>query len=253
MAKSRSGLPSSISSTPSGPVSGAAPSIPQSAAETSTLTELAQYMSNVGVSVDEASLSGQSFENVRDAAAHIERVIAEFPQAQSTFNMLAGETLKSGVLACASLGGNISLANDYFSKTEDGLNQVYDKSVASGFHPAGTAKGDIATHEAGHILESALIKKAIPGNDYWDRLERSKAWRKCTLATKVVSEACRAVKKTPEGAGKTNDQLVRTVSGYAAKNRSEALAECVADYMANGQSAKPLSVAVWNILKRELG
>lgn len=34
--------------------------------------------------------------------------------------------------------------------------------------------------------------------------------------------------------------------------RSEALAECVADYMANGSKAKPLSRAVYNVLKNEL-
>ena len=47
------------------------PATPKSAAETKDLAELQQYMSNIGVTVDTASLSGQDFENVRGAAAGI--------------------------------------------------------------------------------------------------------------------------------------------------------------------------------------
>lgn len=229
------------------------PAGPQSASETKDLNELAQYMSNVGITVDVKSLSGQTFENVRGAAAAIERIMKEFPQAQLAFNTLRGQVLQHGVLANASYSGNITLADHYFSKTEDGLSRTYDSSTAQGFHPAGTSKADIASHEAGHVLDSALIQKAIPGSDYWDRAERAAAWNKGTIAGKVISEACRDAKKTPAGKGLKNADLIRNVSGYATKNRSETLAECVADYAANGTSAKPLSVAVWNILKRELG
>ena len=73
------------------------------------------------------------------------------------------------------------------------------------------------------------------------------------MASKVISEACRDAKKTAAGKGMKNADLIQSVSRYATTNRSETLAECVADYAANGTNAKPLSVAVWNILKRELG
>ena len=91
------------------------------------------------------------------------------------------------------------------------------------------------------------------GSDYYTRLEASNAWNTSKLSGKVISEACKDAKKTPAGKGLKNTDLIRGVSGYATKNRSETLAECVADYTANGTSAKPLSVAVWKILKRELG
>lgn len=231
---------------------------PQSASETNDLRELADYMKNVGqwgIYVNEQSLRGQTFENVREAAAAIERVMNEFPQAQGLFHELQGKSLESGTLATASYGGVIALAEKYYSKSEEELTRTYDNSTAKGFHPVGTNKGDIASHEAGHILERALIDKYIlsKGSGYYTQLEASNAWRRGTLASKVISEACREVKRTPAGKGMYNADLVRTVSGYAEKNRSETLAECVADYAANGSRAKPLSVAVWNILKRELG
>ena len=240
---------------PAGPVVIAGP---QRAEDTKDLDELAEYMKNVGqygIHVDKQSLSGQTFENVREAAGAIERIMLAFPQAAPLFHDLRGGDLKHGVLAQASYSGAIELANHYYSKTEDGLARTYDGTTAKGFHPAGTLKADIASHEAGHLLDRALIDKYIlsKGNDYYTRLEAAKAWNKSTIAGKVVSEACKVVKKTPEGKGMKNADLIRNVSGYATKNRAETLAECVADYAANGTSAKPLSVAVWNILKRELG
>lgn len=231
---------------------------PQSAAETKDLHELAEYMKNVGqygVFLNEQSLSSATFENVRGAAAAVERIVTEFPQAAANFHELRGDALKHGVLANASYNGVIRLGDHYFAKSEDDLGRTYDKSTSSGFHPEGTGKDSIAAHEAGHILERALIDKYIlsNGSDYWTRLEASKAWNTSKLSGKVVSEACKDAKRTPAGKGMKNADLIRAVSGYATKNRSETLAECVADYSANGTRAKPLSVAVWNILKRELG
>lgn len=71
-----------------------------------------------------------------------------------------------------------------------------------------------------------------------------KAWNKSKEAARIVGQAARQAKKMPDGKGKKNDELVAEVSRYATKNRSEALAERVADYMANGSKAKPLSRAV---------
>ncbi len=215
-------------------------------------------MKNVGqwgIYVNERSLSGQTFENVREAAAAVETIMNEFPQAQGLFHELRGDDLRNGVIANASYSGVITLSNSYFSRTEDGLNRTYDGTTAKGLHPAGTNKSHIATHEAGHILERALIDKHIlsKGNGLLTQLAGADAWRKATMSGKVISEACRLAKKTPAGKGMKNDALIKSVSSYATMNRAETLAECVADYVANGANAKPLSVAVWSVLKRELG
>lgn len=139
------------------------------------------------------------------------------------------------------------------SVTVDGINTSYDRTTASLFHPAGTKAVHITSHEAGHVLERALIEKTIPGSDFWSQIGRSQAWDKSQCASKVISEAARQAKKTPAGKGKKIDTLIAEVSGYARKNRSETLAECVADYAANGSKARALSQEVWKVLKRELG
>ncbi len=236
-----------------GPPAPSAPAGPKSAAEAKDLQELHDYMQTKGVEIDMASLSGQTFENVRRAASGVEAIVDEFPQAAATFNKLRGKDLEKGVLANASIGGNITLGNHYFGKTEAGLDSTYDRTVRNGFHPAGTTVRDIATHESGHILERALIQKAFPGRDPYSRLSQASAWASGTMASKVIHEAVSNLKRTPAGKGKLTNDFISDVSRYATKNRSETLAECVADYAANGSKAKPLSVAVWGILKRELG
>lgn len=229
------------------------PSVPQNASDTRDLQELEKHMAKVGVKVDTASLKNQTFENVKGAAFAIEKIIQEFPQAQGMFNKLQGGNLGSNTFACAYFNGDISLSNHHFSKSASDLEYQYGKGVNSGFHPAGTGKDDITSHEAGHVLEAALIRKMIPGHSFWDKMDQAAAWKKCTIAKNIVSEACKEAKKTPAGEGMKNADLIKGVSGYAMKNRSETLAECVADYSANGANAKPLSIAVWKILKRELG
>ena len=104
------------------------------------------------------------------------------------------------------------------------------------------------SHEAGHILEKALIDKNT-GGDIMGKI----AWRDCTYAKAVASDACKAAKKTPEGKGKRNRELIGDISGYAKTNSSETVAEAVADYIINGENASILSRMIWEILKKELG
>lgn len=226
---------------------------PQTAADAKDLNELAQHMAGVGIKVDVNSLAGQNFENVKAAANSIEWIVNEFPQAASAFNRLEGGDLGKGVFAHATYSGTIAIANHYYSKSADDFERSYARSVRSGYHPQGTESAHIASHEAGHVLNKALLYKVHTGRDLTARWNRANDWNKNTTAGKIIHEAVSVVKKTPAGKGLKTDQLIRQVSGYAAKNRAEALAECVADYAANGSNAKALSVAVWNILKRELG
>lgn len=241
-----SGFPSGA---PGGPIG------PQSAADAKDLTELKNHMAQYGVNVVRHELAGQNFDNVRKAAVGMESVLTTFPQVTQIMDKMSlrGADLGHGTYAQASFYGSVTLGNHYFGKTEDGLAKNYDHDVSTHWHPEGTGKDGIAVHETGHLLEAALVRKYIPGTDMWARLDRADAWNKHRFSSKVVSEACKAAKKTSEGAGKKNAELINDVSRYASKNRSETLAECVADYAANGSNAKPLSVAVWSILKRELG
>jgi hypothetical protein len=63
------------------------------------------------------------------------------------------------------------------------------------------------------------------------------AWNKCTEAKAMVSEACKAIKRTEAGKGMKNAEIIATCSRYATDSASEALAESFADFYTNGSGA----------------
>ena len=226
-----------------------------SVSDTKNIQELSDFMfDKYGITVKQDTLQGVDFDSVKMAAEGITFMMDEFPQASFNFHELRGGITRESTLASASYNGIISINNNKFATT-DKINAIYERNVTAKYHPEGTTAAQITIHEGGHILERALIDKNIndPMGGIWDRLAKARAWDKSTCASSVISEAARNAKKTAAGKGKTNASLISEVSGYATKNRSEALAECVADYVANKSKAKPLSQEVWKVLKRELG
>lgn len=115
------------------------------------------------------------------------------------------------------------------------MNAVYDKAVASGFHPS---RGDktgtqaVAIHEMGHALTDHLAKKmGLPGLH--------------EASEKIVNDAYKASK----GKGGTK-AFAKTISGYAKENFAECVAEAVADYYCNGSNASKASKAIMAELKK---
>lgn len=212
--------------------------------------QVKSYAATKGITVDD-SLSGFNLEGLKVAVSGIEAVIDEYPNVIPE-GLLKLRAKNTRGMASASFNGYLNLPAKYW-ETQNGFNNcisVYDDDVRAKWHPDGTTVNDILSHETGHIIERVLIDRAIPDDSDFDKANQ---WIKSTQATKVIAEACRAVKKTPYGKGKRNDDLVLAVSEYAKEGgRSEALAECVADYARNGSEANPLSVAVHDILIKKL-
>ncbi len=218
--------------------------------ECKDFNSLSSYMmAQYGVSVDE-SVHHLDFPAVQQSIMGIERVMDEFPQAQSALKGIS--TSKSGVMS-ASFNGTINFNPNYYQNGDPRVAKTMVQGITTGFHPANTGVLETSSHEMGHLLERALIEMSHPGVGALDQLYRAQAWSKCTEATNIISEACKMAKKTAEGKGLVNSQLKAMVSGYATKNNSECLAECVADYVANGENASILSKEVWKILKGKLG
>lgn len=184
------------------------------------------------------------FTSVREGLEGIEHIIKEFPKAQSSFKRIGVE--KSGIM-CATYSGEINFNPGYYTSRQ----VVLDAHRPTSFHPKGNSPYGSGCHEAGHILEKALIDQANGGYTFSFGVL---SWNDCTYAKSVVSDACKEVKKLPEGKGKVNSQLKREISGYAYDGGpSECMAEAVCDYALNGEKAAPLSREIWKILKKELG
>ena len=208
------------------------------ASMTNNFKELQTYFKDKGYTMVD-SIGNLDFACVRSSAYGVEKVINEFPQAKGTF---AGFGVSNNGVMCASATGKINYNPHYYSDVRNLKNMIMGNTT--GFHPKNTGLVETGSHEMGHILELALINKNNAG---WD------AWDKCSEAQRVVGEACKIAKKTPDGKGKLNAELKREISGYAMQNASECMAEAVADYIANGANASILSREIWKILKKELG
>lgn len=217
---------------------------PQRAEECADYNELFQYYKKTYDVDFDSSVKRLDFESVKEGMHGIELVIDEFPKAKGTLKRISTEN--SGVM-CASYSGTINFNPSYYKDRQSAVNA---SRSTSGFHPKGNNVVSTASHEMGHLLERTLIEQRnTDSSDLIGKLE----WRNCTQAKLVVSEACKAAKKTTDGRGLRNSQLKKGVSGYAATDDSECLAEAVADYIINRDKASVLSRMIWNILKMELG
>ena len=203
-----------------------------------------------GLSFDD-SVRKLDFEAVKPASIGVATIIDEFPNAKEMFKGLS--TNNNGMM-CASFSGLINFNPKYFTDKKV-IESKMKEGAESGFHPKNATVLGCAAHEAGHILERMLIQIAHPRatNDLYERSSAIEEWNKCKQAQRVISEACKRAKKTPEGKGLNNATLKSNVSMYAMKNASECLAECVCDYTDNRNNANILSRMVWDVLKEELG
>ncbi len=204
-----------------------------------TFSKLQTYWSekyNVKVADD---LKYLNFNAVKTATQGVEAVLKEFPATSiylKEFRVYADENIMS-----TSYGGQISFNPNYFGDIES-LEGLAAKDAASGFHPQNTGILHYGAHEAGHILELALIKKY--GGDIDD-------WINHTYVRRIVRAAYSAIKKST---GKNIYQLKKDISEYAAAplKIGECLAEAVSDYISNKDNAATLSKEIWKVLKREL-
>lgn len=194
---------------------------------------------NVSIPDDVRKLN---FYATKDSMAGIDKVIDEFSQVKGVLKGF--KTANSGVMS-AGYDGIISFNPMYYDDIVHMKGMIMGPET--GFHPKNTGLLETGAHEMGHLLERALIAKNDPGP------EGVIDWNECTYAKRVVSEACKAAKKTDGGKGILNASLKKQISGYSLTNDSECLAEAVADYIANGGQSSILSKEIWKILKRELG
>lgn len=225
------------------------PTVPQKAekqpqkadlSSVTTFEQLAEYFNNnYNVTIDNA-VKSLDFESVKEGLQGVEIVMREFPQAKSSLHKIG--VRKDGIMN-AGYEGDINFNPFYYTDRKVAVKA----SQSTGYHPKGNNTVSTGSHEAGHILEKALIDK--DGGSAFGVI----AWSECMYAKSVVKDAQKAAKKTPEGKGKRNYDLMHEISGYANTNASECLAEAVADYTLNGENAAILSREIWKILKGELG
>ncbi|MBE5886755.1 MAG: hypothetical protein E7284_10175 [Lachnospiraceae bacterium] len=181
--------------------------------------DLKRYLKdNYNAKVDEDVLS-LNFESVRQMTKEFEEVMLEFDWSRSSFTGLNKFDLG---YASFSPGGELCF-NPQFST-------VFNKiTLTSGYH------------EAGHLLELALIKKTYP---YMDIDGIKNKLISSEMAEDIVNKAFSRIRSN-----KSILELRKEISNQATKNYSETLAEAIRDYKLNGYSGATLTVQIIKVLK----
>lgn len=213
--------------------------------------ELANYIeTQMWPMVMDKSVRKLDFISVKEAMEGVERVYKDMPGARDYFR-----TIKAGGRGFMEAGFDGTISFNATSFKYKGSAKYSVEHSTPGFHPKNEAFSikPYGAHEAGHILESALIKESTR-----DMAEQRKMWINCTKAEEIVKEACEEVRKKSGMSWISDENLQDRISSYARKDcakgteYSETLAEACFDYVSNGANAEPLSKEIWNILKRRL-
>lgn len=209
----------------------------------STIADAADFLtldkylqSQYNISVDDA-VKALDFDTVKNALVGCESVIKEYPGLADSITKIT--TSKGGVMSCA--GEKITFNPHYFSNNTKLVEDCKRMSARRWWIPNASPES-IGAHESAHAIEWMMLKKNSVAYQYdWQRID---AWNKCTEAKKLVSQACKNIKKTPYGKGKRNAELIGGISRYGQENASETMAEAFADVYANGENANPLSIEI---------
>ena len=228
------------------------PQIQKTAKSINNIADLRTYAKqNLGLELGK-SLDTVDYGLVQQAVSDYEFFKSEFPQWDGTLQKIQARQTRPGVNAETN-GTTVTLSQQQYSNPGK-FAQVVSAAASRHYYPENTTNKTTAVHELGHTFEQAMINKIMPDDGtFLRKYDRVEAWNKGVYSGKIISEAAASAKKTPGGKGKKKADLIADVSQYATKRSSETLAECVRDYYINRGNAKPLSVEVWKILKREFG
>ncbi len=184
--------------------------------------ELENHIKKVYNGTVDADVRKLDIRQVSQTLTEFETVMEDFPEAKSFFK---GINVADKGMAAFMPNGELILNREYFQNTTE-------KLLGTGFH------------EAGHLLELAVIHK---NNPYMPSEEIFELYKKSTYADRILDKAYARVSTR-----KTLYELRRDISRYALRDTSETLADAIMDYYMNGYNAAILSRQIIKVLQEEL-
>lgn len=204
------------------------------------------FTSKYDVGID-SSVGQLLFKDTKPVFVGLEKIFQEFPSVVSAIDIIGAA--RGGVMHTAynAISCDINFSPQYFNGSPK--LKLMKMGKTTGYHPKNTYLRETGMHEFGHVIEWYMTKKQnnvgvvarMQNNEY---------------SKDVIKRAYENLKKFPggrvNGKLKTLKEWREEISGYALKNQGETFAEAIADYMANGNNAAPLSIEIWKILKGEV-
>lgn len=185
--------------------------------------ELEIYMNHMYNGTIDTDVQSLDIRQVSKTLTEFESVINDFPQMKRYFIGLNVTPIGKAAFVA---NGELAFNPKYY-------NELSDRIIGTGFH------------EAGHLVELALIRKYNPNLADETIYE---LYRQGIFAEKVVEGAYSRIKTS-----KSLVELRREISNYSLKDKSETLAEAIRDYYCNKYTASVLSRQIIKVLEDELG
>jgi hypothetical protein len=212
-----------------------------------TLDDLSSYAQSQW-GVKNVDIAGLDVDDVKGTFQAMDAAIEKFPYLKGGFDNIVGKDIKrEGTLMTA---GNrtIELNTKYYGENSDvDLATLWNQNVSIKHFPAGTNWTNAGVHELGHIAQQGLKERV--GGWYWDAGDG----RELRVDTSgIIEEAWNAAK----GAYPKDTSLkdaIQNISGRAAVDRYETIAEAYSDVFSNGNAAIPLSREIVKLITKIYG
>lgn len=200
--------------------------------------DLTNYLNSGSIKLDD-TVKDLNFDMVKRTLSSIVEIGDKYPGA---FEKLKTVTTSSeGVMSFS--GSQITFNPEYYDNIEN-FNKMCKECSDSGWWIKNSSIESLGVHEFGHSINWDLINK----NPYIEISERVHDWNNEETAKKIVSQACKEIKKTKYGEGLKYNEIRERQSEYGATKAAEAIAESYADIYANKGNANPLSKKIVEII-----
>lgn len=200
--------------------------------------DLTNYLNSGSIKLDD-TVKDLNFDMVKRTLSSIVEVGDKYPGAFE--NLKTVTTSSEGIMSCS--GSQITFNPEYYNNI-DKFNEICKDCSDNGWWIKNSSIESIGVHEFGHSINWDLINKK-PLIEFYEKVDD---WNEDRTAKKIVSQACKELKKTEYGKGLKFNEIRARQSEYGATTAAEAIAESYADIYANKNNANPLSKKIVEII-----
>ena len=200
--------------------------------------DLTNYLNSGSIKLDD-TVKDLNFDMVKRTLSSIVEVGDKYPGAFE--NLKTVTTSSEGIMSCS--GSQITFNPEYYNNI-DKFNEICKDCSDNGWWIKNSSIESIGAHEFGHSINWDLINSK-PSIEFYEKVDD---WNEDRTAKKIVSQACKELKKTEYGKGLKFNEIRSRQSEYGATTAAEAIAESYADIYANKDNANPLSKKIVEII-----